>query len=497
MPTRRSRIDLLWLDALLIALPIVLIRLPWFGNPAVHVDEEFYLFVGDRMLHGALPYVDIWDRKPIGLFLIYTAIRLLGGNGIVVYQLVATGFAIGTALLIRSAVTPFAGRGAGIAAGIFYGLFLSIFQGMGGQSPVFYNLFVAAVAVMTLREIVSVDETSLRRVRRTGCMVMLLLGLGIQIKYTVVFEGIFFGLALLWLTGRLSGWRLWLVSVNGMIWIGIALAPTLLALLSYTLAGRANAFIFANFVSIFEKTQASVAQTGGRVQAILILLSPLLLMTAHLLWTYVTAKGELRRQRRLLGWFMFGWLAAAGAGFSSVGNYYFHYTLPLIVPLALAAGLWFGSGHMARLAFAPVLAALALYVQSMRNSHYAEQYGTGRETGAIMTLVAPELKGGCLYVHDGPPILYYLTEACLVTPYPFPYHLDSLIESKSLGVDPVAEERRIIGQRPSVIVTADTPTIAPNIAVREVLDAALAHYYRLAGTVAMGKRQIEVYALRR
>ena len=71
-----------------------------FGNPVIHVDEQYYLLVGDRMLHGALPYVDIWDRKPLGLFLIFAAIRLLAGDGIMQYQIVATLFAAATALLI-------------------------------------------------------------------------------------------------------------------------------------------------------------------------------------------------------------------------------------------------------------------------------------------------------------------------------------------------------------------------------------------------------------
>src|SRR3569623_982326 len=51
-----------------------------FGNPVIHVDEQYYLLVGDRLLHGALTYVDIWDRKPIGLFAIFAEIRLLPGR---------------------------------------------------------------------------------------------------------------------------------------------------------------------------------------------------------------------------------------------------------------------------------------------------------------------------------------------------------------------------------------------------------------------------------
>ncbi|MBL7439409.1 hypothetical protein INQ32_27005, partial [Escherichia coli] len=54
------------LAALLLVVAVVA-RAAQFGNPVIQVDDEFYLLTGDRMLHGALPYVDIWDRKPIGL----------------------------------------------------------------------------------------------------------------------------------------------------------------------------------------------------------------------------------------------------------------------------------------------------------------------------------------------------------------------------------------------------------------------------------------------
>ena len=59
------------LKALLILAAFALVTRGWiFGNPVVNMDEQFYLFVGERMWQGGLPYVDIWDRKPVGLFLI-------------------------------------------------------------------------------------------------------------------------------------------------------------------------------------------------------------------------------------------------------------------------------------------------------------------------------------------------------------------------------------------------------------------------------------------
>ena len=130
----------------------IVVRARDFGNPIVHVDEQYYLLVGDRMLHGALPYVDIWDRKPVGLFAIFAAIRLLPGHGILAYQLVATFFAAATAWLIASGGRRLGASPLGaLIAGLAYVLWLSFLSGRGGQSPVFYNLFVAGAAALTLR----------------------------------------------------------------------------------------------------------------------------------------------------------------------------------------------------------------------------------------------------------------------------------------------------------------------------------------------------------
>src|SRR5882757_1607087 len=79
----------------------VLVRLVTFGNPIVDIDEQYYFVVADAMRHGALPYVDIWDRKPIGLFLIYLPAALAGPvAGIYIYQMMALAAVLLTALII-------------------------------------------------------------------------------------------------------------------------------------------------------------------------------------------------------------------------------------------------------------------------------------------------------------------------------------------------------------------------------------------------------------
>ena len=71
-----------WLIAgVILALAFVL-RAPTFGDPALHTDEEFYFYVGQQMLDGRLPYVDIWDRKPFGFFLEMVSSRIGNDEGI-------------------------------------------------------------------------------------------------------------------------------------------------------------------------------------------------------------------------------------------------------------------------------------------------------------------------------------------------------------------------------------------------------------------------------
>ena len=60
--------------AAFLAVCTILIRLPNFGDPTYHIDEAFYLFVGQQMHDGLLPYADVWDRKPAGLFVLFAII---------------------------------------------------------------------------------------------------------------------------------------------------------------------------------------------------------------------------------------------------------------------------------------------------------------------------------------------------------------------------------------------------------------------------------------
>ena len=277
-----------------------------FGNPVIHVDEQYYLLVGDRMLHGAIPYLDIWDRKPIGLFLLYAAIRLLPGDGILAYQIVATLFAAATALLVAIGARRLGARETGaLGAAAIYLILLSLLGGRGGQAPVFYNLLVTGAALLTLRLPALAASRRRRAILVNGLAACLLAGLAIQMKYTPAIEGMFFGCVHLWYL-RKAAVRIIPLTIAGLAWVLAGLLPTLGVIAGYALIGRAalGAFWFANFTSIGLRPGYPIDELTMRLLGIFAQLAPLILCTL-LAWQH-RPEAQPGRGRWLIA---YGWLA--------------------------------------------------------------------------------------------------------------------------------------------------------------------------------------------
>ena len=137
-----------------------------------------------------VPFIDLWDRKPLGLFLLFAGFRLIPADGIVTYQVAAALFAGGTATVILHIARRLgAAPGGAWSAGVLYLLAMSVIGGQGGQSPVFYNLPVALAALLTLRLPSLTAERDVRAIGRNGLAACMLCGLAIQIKYTAAFSG--------------------------------------------------------------------------------------------------------------------------------------------------------------------------------------------------------------------------------------------------------------------------------------------------------------------
>lgn len=474
-----------WQAALLLTIAAVMLRCWDFGNPVIHVDEQYYLLVGDRMLHGALPYIDIWDRKPIGLFLIFAAIRLLPGDGILAYQLIATGFAAATAWCVwRAARMTGATPSGALAAGIAYLIWVSLLGGRGGQSPVFYNLLMAAAMLLVLGLPRRADRGAAGAIIASGMAACLLAGLAIQIKYTPVFEGAFFGLAHLWyLRQAKAGWPLTAAAAIG--WMAAGAAPSLGAIGYYRAIGPAafDAFWFANVTSIFLRPGYPLDQLLMRLLGIFAQLGVLILAGA-IGWRRRAAGPHAREV-----WLATLWGAAALAGFAAIGTFFDHYALPLVGPTALLAAATLGrSRHWA-------IGALAIGVAILlvRGAIRPNDAPGARE---VARLVALNSRGDCPYVFIGDTITYRLADTCLPTAYAFPNLLAYTTEQGATGIVEAAEVRRIVDRRPPVILASTRRLAIWNRASVATLRPVLARDYRVVFSTPRENYRTLVYLRR-
>jgi len=466
----------------LLALLAVAVRFVTYGNPALGFDEQFYLLVGDRMVRGELPYVDIFDRKPIGIFLIYAWIRWLGGEGFVQYKLVATLFVIATAWLIYLLARQRAGRwGAGLAAALYI-LWLNLMEGEGGQTPVFYNLLVIGAAWQLFAALRAPDRLVAR-----GALALLLIGLALQIKYTVVFEGMFFGLAFLWLawTQRMAWGRL-IAFAAAMV--ALALLPTALVLLYYWGVGEADAFVFANFISNAHKENGSSLVQLSKLVALSALFLPLGVLA-------VAGRRAIRDQMvRRDAQLVRVWLVVAVLGvllywrFSSP-----HYAIPLLVPLCvlLAPAL------DAKPRWGAALAALALVAGQIVQIQLAAMKGGDTAMRAVAAAAKP--KDGFIFVYNGYPGLYMMTGSALPSRWSFPGHLNTQDENnpRALGVDPLVETQRILDANPDAIVDTFPAYALGNRETRALLHRVVAERYRPVLCVATRDRTRVIYRQKR
>jgi hypothetical protein len=479
----RSRETLLAL--LTIAVVTLLTRFWVFGNPVFMLDEQFYLFVGDRMLDGQLPYLDIWDRKPIGLFAIY-AFAALFPDPVLTYLLLAAFCAGMTAWIVFTVARRFASFGAALAGAAAYPAWLLVFAGIGGQSPVYYNLPMALAAVLTMTAYGRADDHGLTR---RGCAIMLLAGIAMQIKYAAVFEGVFFGLTLLWI-----GWRrgrgLTRVAAAGALWITVALAPTLAILAYYAALGHGEAFLQANFYSVLTDINL-LGPALLRLLGLTLGFSPLA-FCAWYAWRHWRnlASADARRVR-----WLFSWALASLFGFVAFGLWYDHYVLPLLPPLCVLAAL--GFDRMPRRGLAIALVIGLGWLGGTGRSYVIEYSNGGNadEAERMVRLVEPHLGGRCLYVNEDLPYLYRETGACLPTRYTFPQHLAMWRYREGLGVDQLAEMQRLLASRPGVIVVKENPDEDTRRATRSAMLAVLRRDYRAVGRAPLGAGRYTVYAL--
>ena len=248
----------------------------------------------------------------------------------------------------------------------------------------------------------------------------------------------------------------------------------------YAATGHFGEFWHALVTSNLQKAYDPGSDAGHRLAALATIASPLLLpATASLL----LLRGDRQHPipRGLLG----GWLLAALAGFACIPNFIDHYTLPLLLPLAVTAAPaleWRRIG--------PIYATFAILLVFMARP--AMQFAKHRNSQQTMERIAAEIRmrdpHPRLFIYQGPIYLYALLGSYPPTPLLYPPHLFHLPERNTSHLDTAGEVRKVLAWKPTVVLKA--PGFAGQFLNRET--ASLVDAY-LARCQLWSKREVIDY----
>ena len=433
---------------MIVVATIVLFALAWrytlFGNPTLHVDDEFYFLVGQRMHQGDLPYVDLWDRKPFGLFLIYYLIGFFSDQ-VISYQIAAWLFVSATGVAIYAIARQWTTPLASLLAALLYVTSLGVFGGQGGQAPIFYNLFIAIAALMIVRWTRDDSDHADWRV----WLAMAMCGLSLTVKQTAIAESAFFGLFVLYRLYR-NGAGPARLAATASIAMVIGMAPFAMTGVFYAASGHWYQFYQAMFLSNLDKSYPDAEDMARRALLRFIYLLPIGIGIAL---TFTERAGLAAKDRV----FAAGWLVAAVVGVALVPNFYLHYMLPLLLPVAVVAAPAFGIRWIG-----PAIALASVSYGTVTAPPFRQTYTDLSKADFDALLAAlPSDPEARVLVFEGPVMVYHYRKQGDLPVLFMPSHLTMGVEKDVAHVPTLDILQTELAKKPRAVVLVPTPRTLP------------------------------------
>jgi 4-amino-4-deoxy-L-arabinose transferase-like glycosyltransferase len=447
--------------AAVLFLAICLSRLPVLHRSVLDWDESLYFLMADQWLHGALPYSNIWDNKPVGIYAIFAGFQTLFGVQV---------FAMRAATVLFISLVAFAvfnitehltqHRAAAWLAGVALALCSLSNDGLSANTELFMACFTALALWAALAT-------------RSGLLVGVLLGAAFMVKYVAIFEAPCIFFLFLWRQRRLSAAAAMLTGAS---------LPLACVVLLYAMAGRLGLWWDCSVLANLRRVNApfTPASLHYALHTELWRWGPMLALGLAILPVALARRRALfLARRRATEIFLSFWLLGGMAGVVSAKSFYDHYFQQLLPVLCVSLGYWF-SLLPRRRALQCAFAAATLILPA-RAAQIALHDAAGPDIPARIAADLNAAHPSGIYVFDSQPILYALTRLPPPTRYVLPSELTGVLLPGVAGVNAQAEVARILATRPQFIIRRSDPSTDPaviNPAIYAELNTALATGYR-------------------
>lgn len=484
--------------ALLLVVAVAARAIGW-GPSVINPDESIFSLAAREVVNGHLPYLTLFDNKPVGSTLILAGAFALFGQSVLVARLVGLGFAWASGMLIAALLrrADF-GRTEAVMAGVVLIAYLSAL-GLGGQATLTELLLVpfTLTAVLLLTRMAARDRSVARIALALAAG--LASGVAVLIKIVPIVPGVAVAgtmLLLLVLRRRATFGSAMLLFA---VFVAAAVAPMVAAAGTYAASRVLDDFLWSNFgfASAYAGIHPRPAMIAQRLGTTLDAIWPLLALSGLGL---ADAVGRWHRRREIddLLVVSLAWVLAEVAAASASLQFFPHYFLTAIPPLvALSAfGIrtvahWAGTASRSRVALVLGAVIALIAVERTQVDMARERVATPdvpRRVAAAITRASPGGRPTLFVTNYKLSGIYLLTDAPLpATRFAVPAHLFSR-QSAMIRADPQEEVARVLASRPEFIVLDDVEPL-PNWA-RTMLDTVASDYrpFHTDGTVRVLRR---------
>jgi len=458
-----------WLFLLVITL---LLRSYSFLFSVIDWDESLYLLIAEAWSHGSIPYVEIWDQKPPGIYACYLVAKLVGfGDMLLGIRVMSVLMVSASAFLlykIAGRLLPSTGWFS-IAPALLYIIFSLNNQGLAANTEIFFIPFVLGGFYAVLRCI----DNDWQFHEQPGTLILsgLLVGIAFQIKYLVAFDLIALAAAIVLLQWYHKKSKAILsVAKIGALMVAGFIIPTIVVVLYFYYHGHLqdllNATLSAN-VQHQAHGDFSIVKTAGKFylqcRDQILLWGSVVLVCWWLVW------GKLDGDKKMIALFLLGWLILTVTSASLTRKFYPHYFLQALPPLCLFFFITFDQLLQAvqrqtkrivyslLVLFIGIVTVLPVLEDTLLTVYFRKIAGNpywGDSSAEIADYIKNDLTGDdYIFVAGGQPIIYYLSKAKIPTRFPYPpFFLDDHFRFVS-GIDQDEEIKSILTKKPRFIIT--------------------------------------------